>query len=143
LGLALRSWSQDVSVLTNGQPIEQDLLERLAKNGIAFAAEKIVRFVHRDDQLQGVELAGIGILQAAALFFHTDQQPGCDLPRAMGVEFEKNFSGRTSRKHKTNVPGLFVAGDADGDVQFVIVAAAEGAKAAVAMNREIQDEDRA
>jgi pyruvate/2-oxoglutarate dehydrogenase complex dihydrolipoamide dehydrogenase (E3) component len=40
------------------------------------------------------------------------------------------------------VPGLFVAGDAAGDVQFVIVAAAEGARAAVAINRELQDEDR-
>ena len=37
---------------------------------------------------------------------------------------------------------LFLAGDADGDVQFVIVAAAEGARAATAINRELQDEDR-
>jgi hypothetical protein len=40
------------------------------------------------------------------------------------------------------VPGLFVAGDAAGDVQFVIVAAAEGARAAVAINRELQDEEQ-
>ncbi len=37
---------------------------------------------------------------------------------------------------------LFIAGDANGDTQFVIVAAAEGAKAAVAINKELQDEDR-
>lgn len=54
--------------------------------------------------------------------------------------------GRAVRSHETqatNVPGVFVAGDAEDDVQFVIVAAAEGARAAVAINRELQEEDRA
>jgi thioredoxin reductase len=40
----------------------------------------------------------------------------------------------------TDVPGLYVAGDANRDVQFVVVAAAEGAKAAVAINKELQKE---
>jgi thioredoxin reductase len=46
-----------------------------------------------------------------------------------------------NRKHQTSVPGVYLAGDADGDVKFAIVAAAEGAKAAVSINRELQDED--
>jgi thioredoxin reductase len=36
------------------------------------------------------------------------------------------------------VPGLYVVGDASRDVQFVVVAAAEGAKAAVAINKALQ-----
>ena len=34
--------------------------------------------------------------------------------------------------------GIYVVGDASRDVQFVIVAAAEGAKAGVAINRALQ-----
>ncbi len=37
----------------------------------------------------------------------------------------------------TCVPGLFAAGDASRDVQLVIVAAAEGTKAAFAINKEL------
>ena len=37
--------------------------------------------------------------------------------------------------------GLFVAGDASKDVQLAIVAAAEGAKAAIAINTALQEED--
>ena len=48
----------------------------------------------------------------------------------------------TEGKQTTGVCGMFLAGDADGDVQFAIVAAAEGATAATAINRELQDEDR-
>jgi thioredoxin reductase len=141
LGLDLKGWSTDVTVLTDGSSLNNEQKDRLAKNGIACAQQKIIRFVHHDDQLEGVELEGHGMLPAEAMFFHTHQRPGSHLPQALGVQRDETFSGRTNRKQKTNVPGLFIAGDADGDVQFVIIAAAEGATAAVAMNRELLDED--
>jgi len=40
----------------------------------------------------------------------------------------------TDRAQGTNVPGLFVAGDAVRSRQMAIIAAAEGARAAVAVN---------
>jgi thioredoxin reductase len=40
---------------------------------------------------------------------------------------------------QTCVPGLYVVGDASRDVQFAIVAAAEGAKAGVAINKALQE----
>lgn len=49
---------------------------------------------------------------------------------------------KTDNRGRTGVCNLFLAGDADGDVQFVIVAAGEGATTAVAINKELQDEDR-
>ena len=36
---------------------------------------------------------------------------------------------------KTNIPGVFVAGDVSRDVQLAIIAAAEGARAGLAINR--------
>jgi thioredoxin reductase len=45
---------------------------------------------------------------------------------------------KTDRLGHTCVPGLYVAGDASYDVQFVVVAAAEGAKAGVAINKALQ-----
>jgi thioredoxin reductase len=42
---------------------------------------------------------------------------------------------------ETNVPGVFVAGDASRDAQFVVVAAAEGVKAALAINQALQREE--
>jgi thioredoxin reductase len=45
---------------------------------------------------------------------------------------------KTDHLGQTSVPGLYVAGDASRDVQFAVVAAAEGAKAAVAINQALQ-----
>jgi thioredoxin reductase len=45
---------------------------------------------------------------------------------------------KTDHLGETCVPGVFVVGDASRDVQFAIVAAAEGAKAGVAINKALQ-----
>jgi NADPH-dependent glutamate synthase beta subunit-like oxidoreductase len=42
---------------------------------------------------------------------------------------------------KTNIPGLYVAGDVSRDVQLAIIAAAEGARAALAVNKYLLDAD--
>ena len=48
----------------------------------------------------------------------------------------------TNKLQQTNIPGVYVAGDASKDMHFVVVAAAEGAKAAVTINKELQKELR-
>jgi thioredoxin reductase len=42
---------------------------------------------------------------------------------------------------ETSVPGVYVAGDVSRDVLLIAVALAEGAKAAVAINRALLRED--
>ena len=47
---------------------------------------------------------------------------------------------RCSGYEATDVPGVFIAGNIVGDVQLVIVAAAEGAKAAFGIHRSLTRE---
>lgn len=55
----------------------------------------------------------------------------------LGCELDETRSVVPTREYeKTNVPGLYVAGDASRRVQFAVVAAAEGAMAAFAINAE-------
>lgn len=142
LALALRGWSSEVTVLTDGTQLSADERERLAANGIAWCEEKLVELVHDQGQLRGVRLEAAEMLPASALFFNTDQRPNCQLPLKLGCATDESGRTETSEKQKTAHPGVFVAGDASGNVQMVVVAAAEGATAALAINRELQDEDR-
>jgi thioredoxin reductase len=50
---------------------------------------------------------------------------------------------RAGRDQRSSCPGIFVAGDAAEDTQYVMVAAAEGAKAAMQINSELSAEDLA
>lgn len=140
LGLALRTWSERVVVVTHGQTVSEQDRCRLQASDIAWKQEPIVRLLHRGDQLQGLDFAPSGSLAADTLFFNTKQNANTELARQLGCQLKEESRARTSGKQQTNIPGVFLAGDADGDVQFAIVAAAEGATAAVAINRELQQE---
>ena len=80
------------------------------------------------------------VLERRAMFFSTGQDQCCDLAKGFGCIFDKG-TVKTGRKGDTNVPGLYVVGDASRDVQFVIVAAAEGAKAGVAIHEVLREEE--
>jgi thioredoxin reductase len=60
----------------------------------------------------------------------------------LGCEIDAEGLICETGKQETGIKGLFVAGDALGDVQFAIVAAAEGAIAATAINKMLLDQDR-
>jgi thioredoxin reductase len=132
-----------VTVLTNGEAADEEDENRLAASGIALVQDRVRKVLHSGDRLTSVEMENGSVVEADAMFFNTSQIPGCDLPRLLGCEMENGCAVQSQEKQTTSMPGVFVAGDADGDVQFVVAAAAEGACAAVAINRELQDEDRA
>jgi thioredoxin reductase len=75
------------------------------------------------------------------MFFSTGQWQRSDLAETLGCAFTDQGCVDTGGYESTNVPGLFVAGDASRLVQFVVVAASEGAQAAVAINKELIKDD--
>jgi thioredoxin reductase len=80
-------------------------------------------------------------LERDALFFTTGQHPQSPIAIALGCQLTSKGTVNTSLRCETNVARVFVAGDASRDAQFVVVAAAEGVKAAVAINRALQQQE--
>ena len=74
------------------------------------------------------------------MFFTTGQSQRSELAMRLGCEFNDKGTVRTGKYETTHLPGLFVAGDASRAVQWVIVAAAEGAEAAFAINTDLMKE---
>ena len=71
--------------------------------------------------------------------------PNCGGRRTNGIcsrgcNITKKGVVLTNRFQQTNIEGLYVAGDAAKDMHLVVVAAAEGAKAGVIINKELQKE---
>lgn len=142
LALMLRTWSEQVTACTDGVPVSGTDRDRCTPNGICWRDEKIMRLEGAEGRLRRIHFAAGPPLECDALFFNTDQVQRSDLPAMLGCDYTPKGMIHTEGKQRTGVPSLFLAGDADGDVQFAVVAAAEGARAAVAINRELQDEDR-
>ena len=91
--------------------------------------------------LSRIAFAGAPPLERRALFFTTGQYQRSDLLERLGCEFNEKGTVRTGKYETTHLPGLFVAGDASRAVQWVVVAASEGAEAAFAINTDLLKED--
>jgi thioredoxin reductase len=142
LALELILWSRDVVLCTDGpSQLPAEALERLARHNIAVREEQILRLEGKDGMLEQIVFADGKAIQRRGMFFSTGQRQGSELAKNLGCEFTAQGCVATGEYEATNVPGLYVAGDASRLVQFVIVAASEGAQAAVAINKELMKED--
>jgi len=142
LALELTLWSKDLVLCTDGAPdIEAEDRERLRKNGIKINAQPISRLEGREGVLHSIVFDNGERLDRRGMFFSTGQRQGCNLAESLGCHLTKEGCIATGEYETTNVPGVYVAGDASRFAQFVIVAAAEGARAAVAINTELLKED--
>lgn len=141
LALNLTTWSDRVTACLDGGELEDEYTGTLKRNKIEIRTERVRRLEGEGGQLKRIIFESGPPLDCDALFFNTDQVQRSTLPLSMGCGYDDAGAVITTGKQGTRQRGLFLAGDADGDVQFVIVAAAEGATAGTAINRELQDED--
>lgn len=138
LALELLGWSKDVALVSDGPcGIDAKDLARLAKHRISVREEKVVRLEGRDGRLERIVFESGEPLERRALFFTTGQTQRSHLADSLGCEFNDKGTVRTGPYESTHLHGLYVAGDASRAVQWVIVAAAEGAEAAYAINQDL------
>jgi len=142
LSLELTVWSRDLVLCTDGEAeIDAEGCARLQRNGINLREDRIARLEGRDGILERIVFAGGETLPRRALFFTTGQYQQSPLAIRLGCDFNDKGTVRTGKYETTHLKGLFVAGDASRAVQWVIVAAAEGAEAAFAINTDLIKED--
>ncbi|MEX2261596.1 MAG: NAD(P)/FAD-dependent oxidoreductase [Bryobacteraceae bacterium] len=143
LAVSLTTWSKDVVLCTDG-PSQLSRMDRswLRRHRIEVVDTQIARVEGSDGVLEGIVFADGRFLPRRGVFLSTGQHQRSPLPEQLGCAFTEKGAVQTGRLDQTNVAGVYVAGDASHDVQLAIVAAAEGARAAVAMNKALQKEEQ-
>jgi thioredoxin reductase len=139
LALALKTWSGSVTLCSNG-PAELRAAHRrqLADHSITIEETPIAAIEHTDGLVERLVFANGGGVACGAIFLSMKQRPQSDLPRRLGCELTRGGLVKTDHLGRTCVAGVYVVGDASRDVQFAVVAASEGAKAGVAINKALQ-----
>lgn len=135
LALELLGWTRDVVLCTGGgeapPPAEA---ERLRRHGIAVRPEPVQRLEGRDGWLEHILFTSGPPLARDALFFDSRPRQHSRLLADLGFDFTPKGDVPTGTRQRTDMPGLYVAGDACRSVRLAIVAAAEGAEAAFDIN---------
>lgn len=144
LALALTVWSDDIVLCTDGPTgLSAKEQEELAMAGVEIREEPIARLEGTDGKLERILFTHGEPLSRRALFFGDAQHQGSHLAEQLGARFNEKGTVDTGTCEATNVPGLYVAGDSSKEAQFVIVAAAEGTEAGMAINKALLKEDLA
>jgi thioredoxin reductase len=140
LALELTGWSRDLVLCTDGpSEIDADGIGRLDRNGIHLREDRIAR-LEGEERLERIVFAAGDPLARHAVFFTNGQEQRSHLAIALGCQLNEKGTVPTGRYETTHLPGLYVAGDASRAVQWVVVAAAEGAEAAFAINTDLLKE---
>jgi len=139
---AMTVWSDDLVLCSNGASgLQMEQKHQLSRNGVRLIEDRIERLVGADGQLEAIVFAEGRRLSRRHLFFDLPSHSHSELPRQLGCRIRRDGSVHCTSYEATDVPGVFIAGNIIGDVQLVVVAAAEGAKAAFGINRSLTRED--
>lgn len=141
LALNLKGWSDDVTLYTDGKnKVKPAQKEQLDAIGVNVVTKKWARVEGEGVQLKTIIFSDGSTAPCDALFFVNGFTQRCNIATTFECEVSRKGVIVTNRFQQTSTPGLYVAGDADKDMHFVVVAAAEGAKAGVMINKELQKE---
>ena len=144
VGLAVEMliWSRDVILCTDGPAdLGDEDKARLDRHGVRVIEKEIALLEGGEEEgLRRIVFADGDSIERQALFYIFGEREPSPIVEKLGCELDKGVV-ETRSYERTNVPGLYAAGDASRRVQFAIVAAAEGAAAAFAINTELYKED--
>ena len=142
VALGMKTWSSRVTLFTGplGLTNAGDRA-KLDRHGVRYYESALAEVVGNNGALQGVRLSSGELVPLDALFVHAGQEPRNELAAQLGCCMSAAGTIDAGPKQRADVAGLFIAGDLAIDVQAVAVAVADGYRAAVAINRELRDED--
>lgn len=140
--LRFRTWTSDITLLGKGLGLTKSDKAYLALHGVKITMEAIAGFEGRNGYMKHAVFENGTKIPASVLFFSTGCRQQSDLAAQLGCESEANGVIKCNRYQQTNIEGVYVAGDTAKDMQFVIIAAAEGAKAGVTINSVLEQESR-
>lgn len=138
--LELTCWSSDITLCLDAGPSPAaEHLAHLARHGIVIIPGKITTISGIKGEHITIEFADGAVLSRRVMFFNPAQHQASPLAHKLGCDVTAN--GVKTGKMQQTKSRLFVAGDAARSIQLAIIAAAEGAEAAFALNSALQQED--
>ncbi len=127
--LELTTFTPDVTIVTQGKSLTmtEAYRERLKQAGIAVLESKIVR-LEGENGLERALLENGERFETYGLFVALGEASSLDFAYALGLERNGVFIS-VDHEQRTNIPGVFAAGDCVGGFMQIAVAVGEGAKA--------------
>ena len=137
------NWSHDLLVCTNGhQALDSAQQATLRRKGIGVVEDRITTLVGKGGQLERVVFATQGAHARRGGFVAPQLLQASPFGEELGCEMNAMGGIVTDAFGRTTVPGVYAAGDASVVVPAqLIIAAAEGSRAAAGVNSDLTEHE--
>jgi thioredoxin reductase len=133
------NWSKDLIVCTNGKPFQNSEQKRLIQNkGIKIMENKIKNFAGKNGQMEKIIFGnGESVIRQGG-FVPPQPVQSSNFAKQLACDFNSLGGISVDSYGRTNIPGVYAAGDASVIAPAqLIIAAAEGVRAAAGVNRDL------
>jgi thioredoxin reductase len=138
----LLTWTKKLTVLTDGGEISSEDRAKSAQLEIPVRTDSVIALGGDKStrQLQRVVFSEGEPLECDALFFNLGTELATDFHETLGCRLDPECDLLwVDDTQQTSVKGVYAAGDITPHSQLAVVAAAEGAMAAIHIHRSLQD----
>ena len=144
MALDLTTWTDDIVICTNGRPpdLDADQCAKLDALNIPVLPARIDRIVPQGDRIYSLALDGGMHLDCDHIFFALSQRPADDLGAQLGCGRDDDGQIVVSDSQQTSVRYVWAAGDITPGPQLAVVAASEGAVAALSIHKSLVPNER-
>ncbi len=137
----ISGWTNRFTICTNGPDDLTDAeREEIQRHQVPLFDSPIRHIDSSDGIVRQVVLEDGMTVPCRGIFFKPELVTGSDLPRTIGCEFTEAGAIVVDELGKTNVPGVYSAGDAASRLHQAIAAASMGAFVAAVINNELNTE---
>jgi thioredoxin reductase len=141
LAKVISGWTNHFTICTHGpDELTNAQREELNQHNVSIFDSPIKSIESDEGMVQQVVLKDGTRVVCAGIFFRPKLITGSYLPQAIGCEITEAGTVIVDHFGKTNVPGVFSAGDAATQLHQAITAASLGSLAAVGINTELNEE---
>jgi thioredoxin reductase (NADPH) len=121
---------------------QEHLVRDLEVNQIPILWNTEVRAIHGREHVTEVELINnetgeTSAMRTDGVFVAVGYDPTVDLARTIGVELTPDGFIKRDAKHRTNIPGIYAAGDVEGGYKQIVTAVGQGSEAALSVYEDL------
>ena len=137
----VRQWTHDLVYFTPPDILTTAERSQLVARAIGVVEGNIEQLVIDDDRLRGVQMDDGCVVPRDALFVPPRFVPNNQLLVGLGCDVDDDGWVATDSTGRTNVPGVWAAGNLVDPRAQVITAAGAGSTAAIALNADLVEDD--
>lgn len=138
--LRLSQWTDQLTVLTNGEEPEigPEEMSKLEAESVKVIRQKITKLNGSNGILRAIEFEDHQTLELDAMYFTLGVTRSCNIAELSGCEVYAESPNIVVDEYKqTSIEGVYAIGDLVAGSQLVVTSAADGAIAAIAINKSL------